>query len=83
MSTNQRRVQNFFIKGRYNLLRGIEKAEIFSVKDIIPSAGQGIISLQCREDNTEIFSILEYIDKQAFSNCIVLAEASHNIYMKK
>ena len=37
-------------------------SEIFSVKDIIPSAGQGIISLQCREDNTEIFSILEKVN---------------------
>ena len=37
-------------------------SEIFSVRDIIPSAGQGIISLQCREDDNEIFSILENIN---------------------
>ena len=37
-------------------------SEIFSVTDIIPSAGQGIISLQCREDDNEIFSILENIN---------------------
>ena len=29
-------------------------SEIFSVGDLIPSAGQGIISLQCREDDNEI-----------------------------
>ena len=37
-------------------------SEIFSVRDIIPSAGQGIISLQCREDDNDIFSILENIN---------------------
>ena len=29
-------------------------SEVFSVEDIIPSAGQGIISLQCREDDYKI-----------------------------
>ncbi len=36
--------------------------EIFSVEDIIPSAGQGIISLQCREDNNEISNLLKKIN---------------------
>ena len=34
-------------------------SEIFSVSNLIPSAGQGIISLQCREDNDDIISILK------------------------
>ena len=34
-------------------------SEIFSVEDIIPSAGQGIILLQCRQDDSEIISLLE------------------------
>ena len=34
-------------------------SEIFSVEDVIPSAGQGIISLQCREDDDSIISILK------------------------
>ena len=37
-------------------------SEIFSVSDLIPSAGQGIISLQCREDNDDIISILKKIN---------------------
>ena len=37
-------------------------SEIFSVKDIIPSAGQGIISLQCRKDDKDIISILKKIN---------------------
>ena len=37
-------------------------SEIFSVGDLILSAGQGIISLQCREDDNEILSILKKIN---------------------
>jgi len=37
-------------------------SEIFSVKDIIPSAGQGIISLQCREDDSKIVFLLKKIN---------------------
>ena len=37
-------------------------SEIFSIGDIIPSAGQGIISLQCRKDDSKIISILEKIN---------------------
>jgi hydroxymethylbilane synthase len=37
-------------------------SEIFSVKEIIPSAGQGIISLQCRKDDSKIISILKKIN---------------------
>ena len=37
-------------------------SEIFSVTNIIPSAGQGIISLQCREADSRIISILKKIN---------------------
>ncbi len=37
-------------------------SEVFSVGELIPSAGQGIISLQCREDDNEILSILKKIN---------------------
>ncbi len=39
-----------------------EISEIFPVEQIIPSAGQGIISLQCREEDKEIISILKKIN---------------------
>ena len=39
-----------------------EISEIFSAEEIIPSAGQGIIALQCREDDQEIISILKRIN---------------------
>ena len=37
-------------------------SEIFSVQDLIPSAGQGVISLQCREDDNRTISILKKIN---------------------
>ena len=37
-------------------------SEIFSAEEIIPSAGQGIIALQCREDDKRIISLLKKIN---------------------
>ena len=37
-------------------------SEIFSVEDLIPSAGQGIISLQCRDNDKETISLLKNIN---------------------
>jgi hydroxymethylbilane synthase len=37
-------------------------SEIFSVKEIIPSVGQGIISLQCRKDDSKMIPILKKIN---------------------
>ncbi len=39
-----------------------EISEIFSPEEIIPSAGQGIIALQCREGDEEIISVLNKIN---------------------
>ena len=39
-------------------------SEIFSVEDLIPSAGQGTISLQCRENDNEIISLLKKINHE-------------------
>ncbi len=39
-----------------------EISEVFSTDQIIPSAGQGIIALQCRDDDSEIISVLEKIN---------------------
>ena len=37
-------------------------SEVLSIGDVIPSAGQGIISLQCRENDKKIVSILKKIN---------------------
>ena len=39
-----------------------EISEIFATEEMIPSAGQGIIAIQCREDDEEIISILKKIN---------------------
>ena len=50
-------------------------AEIFSTKEIIPSAGQGIIALQCRNDD-EIISVLNQVnDNETF----LRAQAERNV----
>jgi hydroxymethylbilane synthase len=50
--------------------------EIFSTEEIIPSAGQGIIALQCRNDDIEIISVLDEInDKETY----LRAHAERNV----
>ena len=50
-----------------------EISEIFSTEQIIPSAGQGIIALQCRDDDDEIINLLKKINHLPTYNC-ALAE---------
>ena len=53
-----------------------EISEIFPTGKIIPSAGQGIIALQCREDDQEIISLLKKINhKETYKR----AHAERNI----
>ena len=41
--------------------------ETFSIEELIPSAGQGIIALQCRDDDIEIVSVLDAINDKETS----------------
>ena len=50
--------------------------EVFSTEEIIPSAGQGIISLQCRNDDDEVISVLDKINDQKTSQ---RANAERNV----
>ena len=50
--------------GIKNLNLENEIAEIFSAQEIIPSAGQGIIALQCREADNEIISIFKKVNHE-------------------
>ncbi len=44
-----------------------EISEIFSIQEVVPSAGQGIIALQCRQNDTEISNILKKVNhKETF-----------------
>ena len=47
--------------------------QIFSTEEIIPSAGQGVIALQCRKNDYEVISILDKINDQK-THLSVLAE---------
>ena len=49
--------------------------EVFSTEEIIPSAGQGIISIQCRNDD-EIISVLDKINDQ---DTYLRAHAERNV----
>ncbi len=48
-------------------------SQIFSTSEIIPSAGQGVVALQCRDNDKSMIELLEKIDHQPTHNC-VLAE---------
>jgi len=50
--------------------------EVFSIEEIIPSAGQGIVALQCRNDDKEIISLLEKINDRETSR---RAHAERNV----
>ncbi len=50
--------------GIKNLNLENEIAEVFSVQQIIPSAGQGIIALQCRDIDKDIISILQKVNHE-------------------
>ncbi len=50
--------------------------EVFSTKEMIPSAGQGIIALQCRNGDEEIISFLDKINNQETFN---RAHAERNV----
>ncbi len=49
--------------------------EIFSIKDFIPTAGQGIIAVQCRENDKNTKEILKKINHNETEKC-ALAERS-------
>jgi len=50
--------------------------EVFSTEEIIPSAGQGIIALQCLNNDNEIISILDKINDKETSK---RAQAERNV----
>ncbi len=44
--------------------------QTFSTSEIIPSAGQGVIALQCRNNDDELIKLLKKINHQLTHNCI-------------
>ena len=48
-------------------------SQIFSTSEIIPSVGQGIVALQCRENDKNLIKLIDKVNHQSTHNC-VLAE---------
>ena len=48
-------------------------SQIFSTSEIIPSAGQGVVALQCRENDEDLIKLLDKVNHQSTHSC-VLAE---------
>ena len=48
-------------------------SQTFSTSEIIPSAGQGVVALQCRENDKELINLLDKVNHQLTHSC-VLAE---------
>ena len=51
---------------------GLEKniSQTFSTSEIIPSAGQGVIALQCRKNDQELIKVLNEVNHTTTYNCI-------------
>ena len=45
-------------------------SQIFSTSEIIPSAGQGVVALQCRKNDKELITLLKKINHQKTLKCI-------------
>jgi len=51
-------------------------SQVFSIAEVIPSVGQGIIALQCRSDDEKIISYLDKINDQ---ETFIRAHAERNV----
>ena len=45
--------------------------EEFSIEDIVPSAGQGVIAVQCRTNDIEMIKFLKKINHDETFNCVI------------
>ena len=46
-------------------------SQIFSINEVIPSAGQGVVALQCRKSDNKILEILKKINDHKNYQCII------------
>ena len=47
-------------------------SQIFSTSEIIPSAGQGVVALQCRENDKNLIKLLDQVNDQSTHNCVLV-----------
>ena len=46
-------------------------SQIFSTREIIPSVGQGVVSLQCRKNDSEIIKLLDKVNHKLTNICVI------------
>ena len=51
-------------------------SQIFSTSEIIPSAGQGVVALQCKQNDQELIKLLNKVNHQPTHNCV---QAERNV----
>ena len=51
-------------------------SQIFSTSEIIPSAGQGVVALQCKQNDQELIKLLNKVNHQSTHNCV---QAERNV----
>ena len=51
-------------------------SQTFSTSEIIPSAGQGVVALQCKENDKELIKLLNKVNHQSTHNCV---QAERNV----
>ena len=51
-------------------------SQTFSTSEIIPSAGQGVVALQCRENDQDLIKLLNKINHRSTHNCV---QAERNV----
>ena len=47
-------------------------SQIFSTREIIPSVGQGVVSLQCRKNDSEIIKLLDKVNHKLTNICVIV-----------
>jgi len=51
-------------------------SQIFSTSEIIPSAGQGVVALQCKQNDQELIKLLNKVNHQSTYDCV---QAERNV----
>ena len=46
-------------------------SQFFSVSEVVPSAGQGVVALQCRKTDSDLINLLNKINHLPTHNCII------------
>ena len=46
-------------------------SQIFSTREIIPSVGQGVVTLQCRKNDSEIIKLLDKVNHKLTNICVI------------